>query len=99
MPYDHQVAARANYDPDLQADDPACCAKEENWAAITRNQSRKCAIERGTNDYLIRLVDPTCIRPLKTETTFFNRLTTTEMLSKLAKASGGLKWVDTFDLL
>ena len=29
-PYTCQVAARANYDPDLQADDPARRAKEEN---------------------------------------------------------------------
>ena len=27
-PYDRQVASRANYDPDLQSDDPARHAKE-----------------------------------------------------------------------
>ena len=58
-PYDRQVAARANYNPDLQEDNPPRRAKEENWAAKTRNQSRKRAIKRGANDYLLRLVDPT----------------------------------------
>ena len=36
--YDRQVAARANYKPNLKADDPARRSKEENWAASTRNQ-------------------------------------------------------------
>ena len=80
-PYDRQVAARASYDPDLQADNPTRRSKEENWAASTRNQLRKRAIERGANDYLLRLVDPTCLRPLKNETTFFTRVTPVEMLS------------------
>ena len=66
-PYDCQVAAQANYDPDLQSDKPARRAKEENWAARTRNQSRKCAIKHGANDYLLRLVNPTWLRPLKTK--------------------------------
>ena len=66
-PYDHQVTARAKYEPDLQDNDPACCAKEENWVAITSNQSHKRVIERGANDYLLRLVDPTWISPLKTK--------------------------------
>ena len=30
IPYDRQVAAHAHYDPDLQSDNPACRAKEEN---------------------------------------------------------------------
>ena len=98
-PYDRQVAARANYDPDLQADDPARRSKEENWEASTRNQLRKRDIERGTNDYLLRLIDLTWIRPLKNETTFFTRVTPVEMLSELTKASGGLERVDTVDLL
>ena len=58
-PYERQVVARANYDPDLQADNPARCVKEENWAESTMNQSRKRAIERSANDYLLRIVDPT----------------------------------------
>ena len=45
MPYDCQVAACTNYDPDLQSNDTASCSKEENWEAITRNQSRKRAIK------------------------------------------------------
>ena len=98
-PYDRQVALRANYDPDLQAENPARRAKEENWAAITRNQSCKRAIERGANDYLLRLVDPTWLCPLKNETTFFTRVTPIDMLSKLTNARGGLERVDTVDLL
>ena len=49
-PYNRQVAARANYDPDFQVENPARRAKEENWAASTRNQSHKRTIERGAND-------------------------------------------------
>ena len=65
MPYDRQVAARANYNPDLQAYHPARHVKEKNWSPSTRNQSRKRAIERGANDYLLKLVSPTCLLPLK----------------------------------
>ena len=65
----------------------------------TRNQSRKRATERGANDYLLRIVDPTWLRPLKNETTFFTRVMTIKMLAKLSKASGVLERVDTFDLL
>ena len=97
-PYNFQVAARANYDPDLQAEDPTGRAKRENWAVITRNQSSKCAIERGANDYLLRLVNLNWLRPLKNETTFFTRVTPVEMLSERTKAIGGLKRVDTVDL-
>ena len=98
-PYDRQVAERANYDPNLQSDNPACRAKEENWSASTRNQLRKRAIERGANDYLLRLVDPTWLRPLKNEITFFARVTPVKMLSELTKASGGLERVKTVNLL
>ena len=80
-----------NYDPDFQADYPARRAKEENWAASTRNQSHKRAIKRGGNNYLLKLVDPTWLRPLKNETTFCTRLTPIEMLTKLTKESGGLE--------
>ena len=52
-PYGCQVVARANYDPNLQVDNPTRHAKEGKWVAITRNQSRKRAIERGANDYLL----------------------------------------------
>ena len=98
-PYNHQVTARANYDPNLESKDPACRDKEEKWAAITRNQSRKRAIERVTNNYLLKIVDPTWLRPLKNETTFFTRVTPIEMLANLTKSSGGLKRVNTSDLL
>ena len=98
-PYDRQVATRANYDPDLQADNPVHRVKEENWAASTRNQSRKRAIERGANNYLFRLVDPTWLRPLKNETNFFTRVTPVKMLSDLTKAISGIEKVDTVDLL
>ena len=68
-PYDCKIAAHTNYGPDLQADDPVRRAKEKNWAASTRNQSRKRAIKhaikRGANDCLLRLVDPTWLCPLK----------------------------------
>ena len=87
------------YDPDLQADNPDRCTKEENWAASTRNQSRKCTIERGANDYLLRLVNPTWLCPLKNETTFFTKVTPIEILAELTKSSGGLERVDTVDLL
>ena len=90
---------RANYDPDLQSNDPARRYKEENWSDSTRNQSRKRAIERGANDYLLRLVALTWLRPLKSETTFFARVTPIEIITDLTKASGGLKRVDTVDLL
>ena len=90
-PYDCQVAARTDYDPNLQA--------EENWAVSTRNQSRKRAINRSANNYLLRLVDPTWLRPLKNETTFFTRVTPVDMLSELTKVSGGLERADTVDLL
>ena len=60
---------------------------------------RKRAIERGANDYLLMLVDPTWLRPLKNETTFFTRVTLVEMLSELTKEIGSLEQVDTFDLL
>ena len=73
------------YYPDLQADDPAHRAKEENWAASTSNQPRKRAIERGANDYLLRIVDLTWLRLLKNETTFFTRVTPVDMLSVLTK--------------
>ena len=66
MPYDRQVAEHTNYNPNLQANYPTRRAKEENWVASTRNQFRKRATERGANDYLLRLVDPTWLRPLKT---------------------------------
>ena len=66
MPYDRQVTVRVNYDPDLHAYDPVRHAKEENWAEITKNQWRKHVIECGANNYLLRLVDPTWLRPLKT---------------------------------
>ena len=66
---------------------------------ITRNHSRKHAIERGANNYLLKIVDPTWLRPLKNETTFFTRLTPIKMLDELTKASGGLEQVDTFNLL
>ena len=82
--------ACANYDPDLQADDPACRTNEANLAASTRNQSRKRAIEHGANNYLLRIFDLTWLRPLKNETTFFTRVTPIEMLTELTKASGGL---------
>ena len=90
---------RANYDPDLQSNDPARRYKEENWSDSTRNQLRKCAIKRGTNDYLLRLVKPTWLCPLKNETTFFTRVTPINMLAKLTKARGGLEQVDIVDLL
>ena len=98
-PYDRQVATRANCDPNLQAYDPACRSKEENWASITRNQSRKRAIDHGSNNYLLRLVDPTWLRTLKNETTLFTRVTPIEMLADITKASGGLERVNTVDLL
>ena len=74
-PYERQIAARANYDPDLQEDNIVRRSKEENWAASTRNQSRKRTIERGANNCLLRIVDPTWLCPLKNETTFFTRVT------------------------
>ena len=98
-PYDRQVAARVNYDPNLQADNPAHSAKEENWAASTRNQSRKRVTKSGANDYLLRLVDPTWLRLLRNETTFFTRVTPVKILSKLTKASGGLERVETVNLI
>ena len=98
-PYDRQVAARANYDPNIKVAYPVLCAKEENWAASTSNQSRKRDIERGANNYLLKLVEPTWIRPLKNETTFFTRVTPIEMLAEMTKASGGLERVDTVNLL
>ena len=67
--------------------------------ASTRNQSRKRAIECGANDYLIKLVNLTWLRPLKNETTFFIRMTPIEMFTELTKASGGLEQVDTVNLL
>ena len=45
------------------------------------------------------LVDPTWIRCLKDETTFFTRVMPIKMLGELTKTSGGLKWVETVDLL
>ena len=60
---------------------------------------RKRATERGANDYLLRPVDPTWLRPLKNETTFFTRVTLVEMLSKPTKESGSLKQVDTVNLM
>ena len=98
-PYERQIAARANYDPDLQEDNIVRRSKEENWAASTRNQSRKRTIERGANNCLLRIVDPTWLCPLKNETTFFTRVTLVEMLSDPTKASGSLKQVNTVDLL
>ena len=98
-PYNRQVVARANFDPDLQSDAPVRHAKEENWAASIRNQSRKRAIKCSANDYLLRLVDPTWLRLLKNDTTFFTRVTPVEILSELTKASGSLERVDTVDLL
>ena len=77
----------------------ARCAKEEILAASTSNQAHKRAIERGANDYLLRLVYPTCLCPLKNETTFFTRVTPVEMISELTKASDSLKRVNTVDLL
>ena len=68
-------------------------------AASTRNRSRKSAIECGTNNYLLRVVDLTWLRLLKNETTFFTRLTPIDMLAELTKASGGLERVDTVNLL
>ena len=44
---------------------------------------RKRAIKRGSNNYLLRIVDPTWLRPLKKKTTFFTRVTPVEMLSEL----------------
>ena len=67
--------------------------------AITRNQSCKRAIERGANNYLLRLVTLTWLRLLKNETTFFTRVTLVEMLSEITEASGGLKRVNTVNLL
>ena len=99
VPYDCHVAARANYDSKIQADNPALRSKEETWVASTRNQSRKRAIKRGANDYLLSLVNLNWIRPLINETTFFTRVTPVEMFSKLTKAIGGLKRVYTVDLL
>ena len=98
-PYDRQVAAHANYDPNLQADDPALRAKEENWATSTRNQSPKRAIERGAKNCILRLVDPTWLCLLKNETTFFTRVTPVDMLSELTNASNGLKRVNTVELI
>ena len=65
----------------------------------TRNQSRKRAIKRGANDYLLRIVDPTWLDPLKKKTTFFTRVTPIEMLAELTKASSGLKLVATVNPL
>ena len=45
--YDRQLAARANYNAYILDNNPACCSKEENWSAGTRNQACKRAIERG----------------------------------------------------
>ena len=58
-PYERQVTARANYDPNLQADDPARRAKEEKLASSTGKQLRKRVIERGSNNYLLRIADLT----------------------------------------
>ena len=88
-----------NYDPDFQADYPARRAKEENWAASTRNQSHKRNIESGANNYLLRIVNPNWLRPLKNETNFFTRVIPVKILSKLTKESCGLERVDTVGLL
>ena len=98
-PYNRQVAARANYDPNLKVKYPALHAKEENLVASTRNQSRKRTINCGANDYLLNLVDPTWLRPLNNNITFFTRVTHIEMIANLTKTSGILKRVDTVDLL
>ena len=97
--YDLQVAARANYDPNIKAKDPARRAKEENWAASTRNQSYKRVIKSGANDYLLNIVNLTWLHPIKNETTFFIRVTPIDMLAKLTKVSGGLERVNTVNLL
>ena len=56
-------------------------------------------LERGANDYLLKLVDPNWIRPIKNETTFFTRVTLIEMLAEMTKDSGTLERVNTVDLL
>ena len=65
----------------------------------TRNQSRKHAIKRGANDYLLRIVNPTWIHPLKNKTTFFTRVTPIVMLAEITKASIGLELVATANQL
>ena len=44
---------------------------------------RKRAIERGANDYLLKLVNPTWLRLLKNDTTFFTRVAPIEILNQV----------------
>ena len=88
-----------SYNPNIKAGDPALRSNKENWVASTRNQSRKPTIDRGANNYPLKLVNPTWLRPLNKDTIFFTRLKPIEMHAKLTKASGGLERVDTINLL
>ena len=67
--------------------------------ASTRNQLCKRAIERGANDHLLKIVDPTWLCPLKKDTTFFTRVTPINMHSNLTKSSGSHNQADTVNLL
>ena len=97
--YDQQLAAQKNYKNSITDDNPLRCAKEENWAAGTRNQARKRVIERGTNKYIISLVEKTWICPLKEPYTFFTRVNLVQLLAQPSLASRGIEQIDIVNLL
>ena len=97
--YDQQLAAQKNYDNRIAVDDPLRRTKEENWAASTRNQACKRTIKRGTNKYIISLVDKMWICPLKDPYTFFTHVNLVQLLAQPSLASGGLKRIFIVDLL
>ena len=89
------------YDPSIASDATNAMfvkAKRE-WTATADRQRLICATERLGHIFLTTVVEDTWLLPLKSPTTFYNKVLLQDMLQHLSASTAGLEATDIVSLL
>jgi hypothetical protein len=100
-PFDMLLLAMPPYDPSIASDasDAVRVKAERVWTAKADRQRLIRATERLGRIFLTTVVEDTWLLPLKSSTTFYNKVPLQDMLQHLATSTAGLDHTDIVSLL
>jgi hypothetical protein len=100
-PFDELHLPMAAYDPSIASDatDAVRVKAEREWTAKANCQRLIRATERLGRIFLTTIVEDTWLLPLKSPTTFYNKVSLRDMLQHLATSTAGLEATDIVTLL
>jgi hypothetical protein len=100
-PFDELHLQMAAYDPSITSDatDAVRVKAKQEWTAKADRQRLIRATERLGRIFLTTVVEDTWLLPLKSPTTFYNKVSLRDMLQHLATSTAGLEATDIVTLL